>query len=47
MLQKDFYIDDLFKSLKEVKSAKQLAKDDMNMCKAGGFHQQGVTFINP
>ena len=47
VLQKDFYVDDLFKSLKEVKSAKQLAKDDMNMCKAGGFHQQGVTFINP
>ena len=37
-LLKNFYVDDLLKSSKDVESAKELVKDVMNMCKAGGFH---------
>ena len=37
VLQKNFYVDDLLKSLKDVESAKELLKDIMNMCKAVGF----------
>ena len=37
VLQNNFYVDDLLKFLKDVESAKELVKDVMNMCKAGGF----------
>ena len=37
-LQKNFYVDDLLKSSKDVESATELVKDVMDMCKAGGFH---------
>ena len=36
-LQKNFCVDYL-KSSKDVESAKELVKDFMNMCKAGGFN---------
>ena len=38
VLQKNFYVDDLLKSSKDVESAKELVKNVMNMYKAGGFH---------
>ena len=38
VLQKNFYVDGLLKSSKDVKSAKELVKDVMDMCKAGGFY---------
>ena len=37
-LQKNFYVDDLLKSSKDVESATELVKGVMNMCKAGKFH---------
>ena len=37
-LQKNFYVDELLKSSKDVEAAKELVKDVMNMCKSGGFH---------
>ena len=37
-IQKNFYADDFLKSSKDVESTKELVKDAVNMCKAGGFH---------
>jgi hypothetical protein len=36
-VEKDFYVDDLLKSLPNVKDAKQLASDLMKLLRSGGF----------
>ena len=43
-LQKNFYVDDLLKFSKDMKSAKELVKDVMNVCKAGGFFTSQISF---
>ena len=37
-LLKDFYVDALLKSMKDVQSARQLVQKVINMCKLGGFN---------
>ena len=37
-LLRNFYEDDLLKSMKDVQSAKQLVQNVINMCKSGGFN---------
>ena len=35
---RNFYVDDLLKSMKDVQAAKQLLQNVINMCKSGGFN---------
>ena len=37
-LLRNFYVDDLLKSMKDVQSARQLVQKVINMCKSGGFN---------
>ena len=37
-LLRNFYVDDLLKSMKDVQAAKQLLQNVINMCKSGGFN---------
>ena len=38
MIQNNFYVDDLLKSVKELDTAKTLVKNLINMCSSGGFN---------
>ena len=38
VIQNNFYIDDLLKSVKDLDTAKTLLKNAINMCKSGGFN---------
>ena len=38
MIQNNFYVDDLLKSVKDLDTAKTLVKNVINMCKSGGFN---------
>ena len=38
VIQNNFYVDDLLKSVKDLDTAKTLVKNVINMCKSGGFN---------
>ena len=38
MIQNNFYVDDLLKSVKDLDIAKTLVKNAINMCRSGGFN---------
>ena len=38
VIQNNFYVDDLLKSVKDLDTAKTLVKNFINMCRSGGFN---------